>query len=138
MHIDEINNSLTKAKYDYLTDYQIHKISFLESNRAGVDDFGTALEEVFRLTDDKKQLRLMIEIKNMLPPLAYLQNRSKEINKKYPGRDVKAAVIYPAEASIFLPLFSTLVKMLRASGQTRFFKLEQYDDARRWLTESRD
>lgn len=134
LDIEKINSRMGKTRYDYLAERCIHKIDVLDGSFQCSDEFFYIYGEILRISDPQIQVRLMTVVVDSMPSVIYMQRKAKELERLYPNRFVKTAILYSG-APFTVELFGTFIAMLRVEEKTRFFGLKQEAEAVEWLSQ---
>lgn len=114
----------------------ICEYTFHKSSRQAVNEFLAQNNKVIVNAEDDQTLLVLIDISpSGLPPLAYFLSRVREEMKQHPYRlSSRVAILY--KDSRLLGLMDNTVRLITNSkDKTRFFKLENRDQALAWLLE---
>lgn len=134
-----IQNTLTdhNVACEYiLHDSGIHEFIFHESSRRTVDEFMGYLDEIaFNVSPEDTVLMVVDISRSGNPPMAYLLSSARSHTKSYPHRiSSRIANIY-GDARFMSLLDSTTRLLASGKDKVRFFKLENRDQAFKWLIE---
>lgn len=118
----------------------IVEVIFLDNDRAAVDAYLTYIEAMLlEKAEQEAQARLIVNFsRSGIPSMSYITGKIRNLLREHADKrrllHLRGAFIASADDSLMLSLAETFTNILPIDATMKVFKIENYDDAKEWLT----
>ncbi len=114
-------------------DNGIHTFTFTKASRVSIDAFVARMDAVFAVEAPGTLVQCLIDWRQSgIPPLRHLAGRGKEFLQHYP-QGPYGRIAFITNQGTMVNITQTLLDVINAKAQKRFFAGDQYDEAVDWL-----